>query len=460
MSSEEPGELTVRVRHLSKRYRLYDRPYQRLQQAILPGLHRLIGRSPRSYCRELWALEDVSFEIHRGETLGIIGSNGSGKTTLLQLICGTVCPTRGEIEVSGRLAALLELGTGFSSDFTGRENVHLAAYLHGLSQQEIEARFDAIIAFAELQDFVDQPVRTYSTGMYLRLAFSVVAHLDPDILVIDEALAVGDAAFSQKCMRFLREFRRRGTLLFVSHDHSAVQSLCTSVLWLEHGKIRRHGPPKEVCEEYLATTMEALQGKGVRPPSAPRRRPAKPIRDPRQPLFDTSNLRNEIRVLDFNSEGEGFGVAGATVDSVELLDEAGNQVALLRGGEVVLLRIRCSVQTPLQSPIIGFLFKDRTGQALFGDNTYLSYLEDPPTMAEGEELVAEFRFQMPTLPNGKYSLAVAIAEGTQREAIQHHWIHDALTLESLSGSVATGLMGIPMMDIEMRRTVPGGSDLE
>src|SRR5436309_2773204 len=204
MSSDE---IAIRVSDLSKCYHIYDRPPDRLKQSTLPRLQRLIRQPSRQYYREFWALKDVSFEVKNGETVGIIGRNGSGKSTLLQIICGTLTPTSGTIETSGRIAALLELGSGFNPEFTGRENVYMNAAVLGLSKGEIDERFDEIAAFADIGEFIEQPVKIYSTGMYVRLAFSVIAHVDAEILVVDEALAVGDAVFTQKCMRFIRSFQ-------------------------------------------------------------------------------------------------------------------------------------------------------------------------------------------------------------------------------------------------------------
>jgi len=233
MSSDQ---VAIQISKLSKCYEIYDAPRDRLKQFILPVLQRKTGRSPKRYFREFWALRDVSFDVMKGETIGVIGRNGCGKSTLLQMICGTLSPTEGSIRTQGRIAALLELGSGFNPEFTGRENVYLNAAVLGLTRSEIEARFDAITAFAEIGEFIEQPVKTYSSGMMVRLAFAVIAHVDADILIVDEALAVGDAFFTQKCMRFLRQFMKTGTVLFVSHDTSAIVNLCSRAILLEHGK--------------------------------------------------------------------------------------------------------------------------------------------------------------------------------------------------------------------------------
>lgn len=223
MSSDD--NIAIRVSNLSKCYQIYNAPRDRLKQFVLPRLHRLAGRAPKQYFREFWALRDVSFEIKKGETVGIIGRNGSGKSTLLQMICGTLNPTSGSIQTNGRIAALLELGSGFNPEFTGRENVYMNASVLGLRNEEIDTRFEDIVTFSDIGDFIEQPVKTYSSGMMVRLAFAVIAHVDAEILVVDEALAVGDAFFTQKCMRFLRNFMKTGTILFVSHDTGAVVNL-------------------------------------------------------------------------------------------------------------------------------------------------------------------------------------------------------------------------------------------
>ena len=245
-------DIAVRVNDLSKCYHIYDRPQDRLKQSIFPRLQRLMGWPTRQYHRDFWALKDVSLEVKRGETIGIIGRNGSGKSTLLQLICGTLAPTSGSIETNGRIAALLELGSGFNPDFTGRENVYMNAAVLGLSRDETDSRFDEIAAFADIGQFIDQPLKTYSSGMAVRLAFAVSVCVEPDILVVDEALAVGDMAFQFKCLDRLRTLTASGTtLLFVSHDIGMVKSFCDSVLYLAKGTQRLQGLPDEVAELYF-----------------------------------------------------------------------------------------------------------------------------------------------------------------------------------------------------------------
>jgi len=318
------SELAVHAEGVGKNYRLYATPRDRLKQLFAGARHQ--------YYREFSALTDVSFDVRRGETVGIIGRNGSGKSTLLQIVCGTLQSSAGRIATHGRIAAILELGAGFSPEFSGRENIFLNGYIVGLTQQEIEARFDAICAFADIGDFIEQPIKTYSTGMVVRLAFAVMAHVDADILVIDEALAVGDARFVQKCMRFLREFKERGTLLFVSHDTSAVASLCDRVLWLDGGRVKAIGPSKHVCELYLENLLEAAQG-ASRDIDAPRAAAARdhasaaPPRDQRLDVLQSGGHRTDVEIFEFDPASASFGRRGARIADVRIEHPNGERLA-------------------------------------------------------------------------------------------------------------------------------------
>lgn len=449
------SEIAIKVEGLSKCYQIYDQPRDRLKQFILPRLQRLVGQTPKQYFREFWALKDVSFEVKKGETVGIIGRNGSGKSTLLQMICGTLNPTSGSIQTNGRIAALLELGSGFNPEFTGRENVYLNANVLGLNRSEIDQRFDEILAFAEIGEFVDQPVKTYSSGMMVRLAFAVIAHVDADILVVDEALAVGDAFFTQKCMRFIRHFQSNGgTLLFVSHDTGAVVNLCSKAILLKQGQVIEEGLPKEVSERYLTTLYEANQvvdgslGSKFKVSHSQEQSPAED-RDMRKALFNSSTLRNDIEIFRFNPDLAGFGTGEAKIQSVRLLDQDGASLSWIVGGENVILEVRCLAYKDIARPIIGFQVKDRLGQTIFADNTYIVYQHNPQPVSQGGELVARFEFRWPILPTGDYSIAVAIADGSQDSHVQHHWLHEALIVRVHASSTCFGLVGIPMKNITL-----------
>lgn len=393
--------VAIRVNSLSKCYCAYQRPRDRIKQIFSTGT---------KYFTEIWALKEMSFEIHRGETIGIIGRNGSGKSTLLQLLCGTLQPSSGTIEVNGKVAALLELGAGFNPDFTGRENVFLNGALYGLTQKQISERFDRIAAFADIGAFIDQPVRTYSSGMFVRLAFAVIAHLDADILIIDEALAVGDVYFVQKCMRFLREFAKKGTLLFVSHDTPTVISLCSRAMLLTRGELTRSGTPKDVAEVYLKTLLENSQ-------------------TPHESAIQA--IESDPALNDFKS-------SKAQIISAEILGENGTKVLTLRGGEPVAVRILARAEVDVPNPILGFVFKDRLGQILFGTNTY-SNQTPAKKVGAGTTILATFEFNFPKLAAGHYSVAVAFASGTQADHEQLHWIHDATCVQMLETGFIAGI---------------------
>ncbi|MFN7834380.1 MAG: ABC transporter ATP-binding protein [Burkholderiaceae bacterium] len=423
MSSDD---VAIRVEGLSKSYHIYDRPKDRLLQMLFRGRRR--------FYREFWALQDVSFTVRRGETVGIVGRNGSGKSTLLQLICGTLHPTAGTVQVKGRVAALLELGAGFNPEFSGRDNVYLAASLYGLNREQIDARFDKIAAFADIGDFIEQPVKTYSSGMYVRLAFAVIAHVDADILIIDEALAVGDAIFTQKCMRFLRTFKQQGVLLFVSHDSISVKALCDNALWLDGGRPRLMDSAKNVTEAYLEYVYLSQNKEEVQTPES----------------FDEplASPDDSASVLSSHSD-KSFGIGGARIRSTQLIDQNGKHASCFAGEELVRLQIDISITADIRKPIVGFFFKDRTGQVIFGENTYEYYKEKHFPLYAADELKVAFEFAMPCLACGEYTIGVAIADGTQQEHVQHHWIHDILIIKFLNVLPSTGLVKIPMSKINM-----------
>ena len=449
------SEIVIRVKNLSKCYQIYERPEDRLKQSIVPRLQRFVRRIPTNYYREFWALRDVSFEVHKGETVGIIGRNGSGKSTLLQMICGTLTPSAGTVETNGRIAALLELGTGFNPEFTGRENVYMNGTILGLDREEIDERFDAILAFADIGEFIEQPVKTYSSGMYVRLAFSILANVNADILVIDEALAVGDIFFTQKCMRFLRSFRETGTLLFVSHDTGAVLNLCRFAIYLEKGKIHTMDTAKDACasylEDYYASQQELDSGtpSGISAPKSPPPIPAND-KDQRHSLFIQPPLRNDIELFQFDPKRDSFGSRRAVITNAFLSDEEeGVRFTWVVGGESVKLVVYAEALAWISRIIVGFVVKDRLGQPLFGDNTYFTTLDGPVSAARGQIIKASFRFRMPIMPLGEYAVSIAIADGTQEVHEIHEWHHEAIIFRSQSSHLQNGLLGIPMQEISL-----------
>ena len=432
----------IAVSGVTKCYQIYAKPQARLRQARFPRLRRAVGLAPARYYSEFWALRDVGFSIAKGETVAIIGKNGSGKSTLLQILCGTLTPTGGEVAVEGRVAALLELGSGFNPEYTGRENVYLNGSVLGLTRQQLDERFNAIVEFADIGEFIDQPVKTYSSGMYVRLAFAVIANVDADVLIVDEALSVGDVFFGQKCMRFLRSFQERGTLIFVSHDSSAVVNLCERAIWLDHGRLVMDGPASEVSQAYHARSY----GMDVRPGPAPAASDESEEADGPEVEVD----RSVMRVFRFSAPTAAFGDGRAKITSVCLVDAAGTHVARLEGGESVTLRIDARAEELVASPIVGFFLKDRLGQQLFGTNTYLGGSQPRSTALPGQVVRAEFSFRMPHLPAGKYTIDVALADGTYAEHVQNDWAFDALVLESVSSSLSVGLIGLPYRAVSIQ----------
>lgn len=442
------SEIAIKVDGLSKCYHIYDRPQDRLLQMLL--------RSRHQYFREFWALRDVSLEIKKGETVGIIGRNGSGKSTLLQLICGTLNPSLGNIQVNGRVAALLELGAGFNPEFTGRENVYMAASLYGLAKEDVDNRFDAIADFADIGDFISQPVKTYSSGMFLRLAFAVIAHVDADIMVIDEALAVGDAVFTQKCMRFIRKFKESGTLLFVSHDMGSVLNLCQRAIWLHGGQLRQVGPSKEISEAYLQYTLQEVYGQEAKLHS---------IDSADHPAVNTHTelVTEEIAsVVDYGgkfeacsnlNEANGWKTGAGEILSVQLERLSLEDTDLLKGGEMVRIVIRAVANQEMEHPILGFLVRDRLGQDLFGENTLPFTDLNPRAVVAGEVFEGEFVFRMPMLPNGQYVVMTSLADGDLYNHVQHHWLHNALILNVSSSKVRFGLVGVQFDKVSLKEVV-------
>jgi lipopolysaccharide transport system ATP-binding protein len=445
-------DAVVVVENISKCYYIYDRPSDRLKQFVLGGSNKLLGRPAPRYHREFWALKDVTFKVRKGETLGILGRNGSGKSTLLQIICGTLEPTLGSIKTTGRLAALLELGSGFNPEFTGRENVYLNASLLGLTASEIDSHFDSILSFADIGTFIDQPVKTYSSGMFVRLAFAVIANVKADILVIDEALAVGDIFFQQKCMRFLRSFQESGgTILFVSHDTSAVVRMCQSAVLLSGGSTPPIlGETEGICKLYLMglydePTRRAIIERGRVEATAPAG--LESSRAAR--LQGVVQQENLYTVSAFRPDAESFGQGGATIVDVAFLDLDGRPITTLQGGEITRFLVQVRANRRIPWPAIGFMLKDRLGQYVFTEGTDAAFRQQQVVFEPGDVVAVTFTFQMPILMRGKYTFNVAVAEGIGHDHIQHHWLYDAVELESVTSRVVHGICGLTNLEITM-----------
>lgn len=451
--------IAIDVRGVSKRFDMYAKPTDRLLQTLRSGTRNFFGKGSSNEHRQFLALRDISFQVRRGEAFGIIGRNGSGKSTLLQIISGTLEPTTGDVLVNGRVAALLELGAGFNPEFTGRENVRVCAALYGLTASQIDDRMDSILRFAGIGDFVDQPVKTFSSGMFVRLAFAVIAHCDADIMVIDEALSVGDVFFTQKCMRFIRDFLDGGgTLLFVSHDMNAVTNLCTraAMLFPEGKHEAVLGEPKVLCKAYLGQVYDDPDRHRLLEEQR-RSLEAEVPKINEETYLGELITPNLVTVAGFRSDAESFGNGGAAIVDAGFLDESGSSAKIIVGDSRVRLRIAIEVKDGIPNPAIGVMIKDRLGQYIYTEGTDMRFRGLGLAFQPDDVVEVEFAFRMPILIPGHYTLNLAIAEGIGHDHIQHHWIHDALHLESIGGPVVHGISGLSEFEpiiVKKRRSEP------
>ncbi|MCA3784769.1 ABC transporter ATP-binding protein, partial [Burkholderia sp.] len=349
------SDLAVSVKDLSKVFHIYDSPRARLLQMLFGAR--------KQYYREFWALRDISFDIARGETIGIVGHNGSGKSTLLQVISGTLSPSAGHVETNGKVAALLELGSGFNPEFTGRENVMLYGQILGMSEEELEEKYPAIVEFSEIGDFVNQPLKTYSSGMYVRLAFSVAIHVNPDILIVDEALSVGDALFQAKCMAVMKKLMDRGTtLLFVSHDPGSVKALCNRAILLDHGNMLAAGSTDHVIESYYSSYVRKKQHV-IEDADAP----AAQIAELDADLNDGADEFQKQAAFQRIRNGR------ASFVNVQLLNEQGRATRQVTYGDTVTLRMVVSIEEDLPLLAFGYHLRDKNGFDIAYSDTGLEH---------------------------------------------------------------------------------------
>ncbi len=414
----------ITARNLSKMYRIYPTPKARMREM----LREMAGLGGQPLYREFWALRDVSFDVPKGETLGIVGPNGSGKSTLLEMVTGILEPTTGRVRASGRVAALLELGAGFNPEFTGRENVFMNGEIMGLSRQEVERNFPRIAAFAEIGDFMDQPVKTYSTGMLVRLAFAAAIHVDPEILVVDEVLAVGDAIFSNRCVRKFQELKERGvTVLLVSHDLALVKLLADRALLLYEGRVLAEGDPSDVINRYNALVLDRQRAFLTEQPSEP----AGPL--PGEDLPEFSFRHGDRR---------------AEVVRAELLNEQGQPVRVVESGQPVRVRVLARFAEPHPAPVVGMMIRTRIGMEVFGTNTLLENIPMGPTAA-GEALEVSFHFHCWLTPQ-EYTLTVATQSP---DGSSHDWLDDVLSFQVMGDRSTAGVANLHAR-VTVRRRQP------
>lgn len=425
MSSNQP---VISVKNVSKCFYTYDKPRDRLKQAIVPRLQRWSGQDPTTYGREFWALRDINFDVSKGETVGIVGRNGSGKSTLLQIICGTLNPTLGQIETRGRVAALLELGSGFNPEFTGRENVYLNGAVLGLSRDEVDERFDAIAGFADIGEFLDQPVKAYSSGMAVRLAFAVQAQVDPEILIVDEALSVGDARFQAKCFERLRQLKENGTsILLVTHSSEQVVTHCSRAILLEKSRIEMIGESRPVINRYT----DLLFGREKSPVTDKSLDLAEAERVELQPTtaekvvlrFDADSYAERFG---YNSHEYRWGDGAATLVDFHLSASGREYPQSVESGEQITLQVAMLFNRTVINPIIGFTIKTKEGVTVYGTNSYMLDCHETGLIGlAGSQAKALLTFKN-ALATGDYFISVGIASRQGEDIVPHDRRYDSI----------------------------------
>ena len=433
-------DIAIHVDKLSKTYQIFDTPSDRMKQFVLPRLKSLIGSPVRPYYKEFRALNDISFSVRRGETVGILGRNGSGKSTLLQIIAGTLTPTNGNVQTRGRIAALLELGSGFNPEFTGRENVFFNAAILGLTKEEITARFDAIVDFADIGDFIDQPVKTYSSGMTVRLAFAVQSQINPDILIVDEALSVGDAKFQAKCFDRLRQLKEDGTsILLVTHSSEQIVTHCTRALLIDKGIQLEYGEPKAVVNKY----MDMLFGKEAPPETTS----LAPIVNTHTPDIDASNLSTDADVfathIGYNEHEYRWGDAQARILDFKLWSENVVYPASLSTGQKIELAVSIKFMNEISNPVFGVTFKTKEGVTVYGTNTNTLNSQLPSICKAGQVIQIQSTFNCDLAP-GDYFLSLGIASKHGEEITPHDRRYDVIHLQVRPDEHFFGLVNLAM----------------
>ena len=389
----------IEIKHISKIYNLYKSPADRVKEALHPF--------NKKFHKDFFALKDITFDVNKGDVLGIIGKNGAGKSTLLKILTGVLTPTSGSYTINGRISALLELGGGINPEYTGIENIYFNGSILGLTKEQIDAKIQEIIDFAEIGDFINIPVKTYSSGMAVRLAFAIAINIDPDILIVDEALSVGDMRFQQKSLRRMRKLMEKAkAIIFVTHDIGMVLNFCNKVIWLKDGEIFKSGEPEEICKQYLS--YMAYEDIGTEKVDS-----------------EASGIPSKINNQSWinTDKFESFGERGACIEKVSFYNTE-HQNPILNGNEHVDLLMHVKVFENIHDPIIGFIIKDRLGNNITGMNTFVNDIKI------GELNIGTYNFKinfkLPNICNGVYTISPALAEGAMLSHIQHHWVHDVI----------------------------------
>lgn len=435
----------IRGEKISKCFRIYRHPSDHLKE--------LLSFGKRRYHEPFWAVKDVDVEVERGCCLGIIGENGSGKSTLLRIIAGVVRPTSGTIAVGGRVSALLELGAGFNPLFTGRENIYLNASILGFTDSQTRERIPAIEKFAEIGEFVDRPVKTYSSGMFVRLAFAVAIHMDPAVLIVDEALSVGDIFFQQRCIRRIQQLKKNGvTILFVSHDLGAVRSLADRTIWMQHGEVHLAGKTDEVVSKYLAAMItrgrkEMMGDEAI----------GKPIASASELGLSEEALQRIPAVLEhIPNVDHRYGNGNARILGIGIFGGEGKPAPSAAQGDRICLRISVAFQDDVEHPNVGFMMRNRLGEDVTGTNVMFEGERLQPVHA-GDRISVDFVMDLPFLQAGFYYFSPAVADGALDQYDMCDWIENACAVEILERAATHGHLRIP---VKVRSTLVAGAAAE
>jgi len=440
-------EVVISLKNVSKCFKRYDRPVDRLKEILIPN---------KSYANDFWALQDINLEIIKGQTVGIVGRNGSGKSTLLQIIAQTLTPTQGELSVNGRVSALLELGSGFNLDFTGRQNVFFNGQILGLTQKEVEDKFDEIAAFADIGDFIDEPVKTYSSGMFVRLAFAVVINVNPEILIIDEALSVGDGVFVHRCMAKIRDFQDSGgTILFVSHDIGSVSRLCSQSVWINQGNIVEIGSPDIVSRHYQTWMYDQINNYHKEKDKS-----ANTLLESTDksvlPIDNTANLYKQninTKLNQFTQKPyishqnvDRFGTGRAEIIDFQVFDINNDKVGFVYPKDKIRLVVKVLSFDAVKQALIGITLYDRLRVPMSGVNTY-QHSHKLPDLVCDNILTVEFHIEWPEIQGGNYMLEPAIASGSQDNHEMLDWLQFPMNIVSGVTDLTFGLFRIPNVNI-------------
>ena len=405
------SDIAIQISNLSKAYKIFDKPTDRIKEALNPFGKR--------YSKDFYALHNVSVSIYKGETIGVIGKNGAGKSTLLKMITGVLTPSSGNITINGRIASLLELGAGFNPEMTGIENIYFNGTIMGYTKKEIDAKLDDILDFADIGDFIHQPVKMYSSGMFARLAFAVNVNVKPDILIVDEALSVGDVFFQNKCFKRMADLQKQGvTVLFVSHDMGSIRQLCSKCLWLDNGTKRQYGPVEEVAAAYFNEQLaerNQLHKEAVKQPQE--------VDRGIQPVLTEKQM-----ILPRLAPCQGFFNKDVVIQSFVFL-ENGRQAAILEDGHTYEAVMAVEFHKAFDKLIYGFVVENNKGIAVIGVNSWMTSQGKTINVDSPGTILARFTFTMPKIMQGSYTVSPAVAQGTASEHIQLTWLENALMVD-------------------------------